>query len=316
MTIEELAAAHPTPWTSIGVPDQMLGCFKRRSITFFTGQTDSTTNVYWLQSRGLSADFRFQQCESDFSRRRCLSEYTRDEIDLLALREGGFAETTWNENVMTWHGWTAFQLHSKWPEPAQVFRIGDCAIELAPSGAYVEDWRFQLSSPGPLIGLQMIDERNVETGEVLHRGGGLIICGRHAAFVRGRAVNLPEGHTLADLIQQNPADSSLLEGVFACDASLATRSGKSGPFTVAYSTDPRREGENLTNLDGFSFDSPSQIVRQRLQEHGLELERVFKADTLCAWFPFRSATSASAEAHSWLRRESGTLLAYVEAMEA
>ncbi len=118
--------------------------------------------------------------------RASLDEFTESELALLVQAEGGTAQTEWNGASMRWLGWQAFQLRDKWPETGCLRRIGDCLIEFAPNDAYVEDWRLQPSSPGPMIGLQLIEERVPATGKVTHRGGALVVCGDHAALVRGR----------------------------------------------------------------------------------------------------------------------------------
>ena len=60
MHLFELANEYaPSPREALraGVPEWALGCFRRRGITFFTGAEDVQTEVIWLQSRGLTADF-------------------------------------------------------------------------------------------------------------------------------------------------------------------------------------------------------------------------------------------------------------------
>ena len=66
MHLYELAAsstasvrgAAPGPAAPQPVPEWALGGFRRRCITFFDGTEDTTTEVLWLQSHGLTADFR------------------------------------------------------------------------------------------------------------------------------------------------------------------------------------------------------------------------------------------------------------------
>jgi hypothetical protein len=315
MTLEELAAKYPTSGKG-SVPASVLGCFRRRSITFYNGTTDSATTVYWLQSRGLSADFRFGPASFRSKGRKHLADYTDSQIKEAALREGGLSQTAWDGQLMKWFDWTAFQVHDKWPEPASLRRVGDCIIEFAPSGAYVEDWRLQSSPPGSLIGLRLIEERKADTGEVLHRGGGLIICGQYGAFVRGRPSPLQGPGVLIEQVRKNIRDRAFLQSVFSCDASFGIRSEQGGSFYVAFSTDPRREGEPLLAMNAFSFDEASQSVLQRTQEGGIAVERTFTVDTLESCVEFSATTPASEEAQSWLSGESETLLAYASTSEA
>ena len=302
MTLDELTrqgiADRP-----LRVPAWTLGCFRRRSITFYTGATDGHTHVLWLQSHGLTADLRLSPGRPALRGRETLDHCGDDELMALAQVEGGLAETAFDRAQMSWSNWTAFQLHDKWPEPALLHRVGDCLIEFAPSGAYVEDWRLQPSAPGPLIGLRLIEERDVARQEVRHRGGGLVLCGEHAALIRGRPAVLPAAERLEDLVRANLTNRDVLRAIFAFETSYAVGN------VVRHSTNPLREGKALLNLDGFSYDGASGLVLQKTVEEGVAIERRFAVDTLRSNFKTEPETSASSEAQDWLARERATLLA-------
>jgi len=290
------------------VPQWALGCFRRRSISFFTGEVDDTTEVLWLQSRGLSADFRrtpgTPHCES----LRALGERSPAELLALARVEGGLARTRWDGQAMHWSDWVSFQTHGKWPEPGRLERVGDCLIEFAPSGAYVEDWRWQPSGVGSLIGLSLLEEKDLESGAVLHRGGGLIVCGRHAAFVRGRAQELPLGPALPDFLQAHPGDAAALGAAFSCDAAFGTASPGQDDFVVTLGTLPWRVGQPLLNLEGFSYPTADGQVLQYLEAEGRPIERRFHVDTLEGEFQGSDATLPSPRARAWLEKERAALL--------
>jgi hypothetical protein len=290
------------------VPAWALGCFRRRSISYFTGEVDDTTEVLWLQSRGLCADFRRAPGTPKCDSLRALGERSPAELLLLARVEGGLARTRWDGQSMHWSDWVSFQTHGKWPEPGRLERVGHCLIEFAPSGAYVEDWRWQPSGTGALIGLSLVEEKDLESGAVLHRGGGLIVCGRHAAFVRGRAQQLPVAQPLPDFLQAHPGDATALSRAFSCDAAFGTTSPGRGDFCVTTSTLPWRVGQPLLNLEGFSYPTAEGEVLQYLEAEGRPLERRFLVDTLEQDFPGRDATEPSAGGRSWLERERAALL--------
>jgi hypothetical protein len=308
---DESAACHREARPA-GVPAWALGCFRRRSITFFTGAEDVQTEVLWLQSRGLTADFRRSPPRLGVPSRAALAERPLAELLALARVEGGLARTRWDGRLMHWSDWDSFQTHAKWPEPGLLTRVGNSLIELAPSGAYVEDWRFQACGSGPLIGLSLLDERDAQTGEVLHRGGGLIVCGRHAAFVRGRPEPLPAGGRLVDYVRDHAGDAAALERVFAFDASYAASASGRDDFTVSASTLPWREGEPLLSLDGFSrLPGEPGLLLQRIEERARLIERRFVIDTLEREFSDMIATDATPAARLWLQEEGDTLLATV-----
>jgi hypothetical protein len=290
------------------VPEWVLGCFRRRSITYYTGLEDASTEVIWLQSRGLTADFRRGLPCVKVASRNALSELGLEDLVALARVEGGLARTRWDGELMHWSDWTALQTHAKWPEPGRLARVGNCMVELAPSGAYVEDWRLQPCRGGPLIGLELIEERDASDGTLLHRGGGLIVCGEHAGFVRGRPEPLPEGERVEDFVRAHAGDATSLARAFALDASYGTTAAVRDAFTVTFSTCPWREGEQLLSLDGFEV-LPDGLLAQRVEEAGRRLERHFRIDTLEREFSAELATSATLGTKRWFEREVSATLA-------
>jgi hypothetical protein len=292
---------------ALAVPGWALGCFRRRCITFFDGSEDTTTEVLWLQSHGSTADFRRRGSAPRVESLADVERLSEPERVALARVEGGIARTHWDGRHMTWTGWDAFQNHARWPEPGRLERVGHCLVEHAPSGAYVEDWRVEPCGTGPLIGLRLIDERERESGALLHRGGGLVVCGQRAAFVRGRPAPLPEGERLEDLVRGANATPEQLAAVFSCDAAFAEARGD--VFRVTHATLPWREGRVLVCLEGFEHDRerPGHVV-QRANEDGRELERRFVIDTLLPAFEVDPATPVTPEGAAWLAREREALL--------
>jgi len=254
MTLFELAERHPVMPDS-AVPEWTMGCFRRRSITFFSGETDTETQVYWLQSGRLCADFRF---------------------GLPGQVEVGVAHATWDGRQMRWSEWTALADRDKWPEPADLRRVGNSLMEFAPSGAYVEDWRLQPHESGLLAGLRLVDEQDAETGQIRHTGGGLLVCGQHIALVCG-----------------GPQFS----------AAYGIRESTGDVATVL-----RFDGADPGwSLDGFEL-SPEGVV-QSLVRNGRSVKRRYTIDTLIPGFSFPIATPVTDSGRQWLRDESVTLLA-------
>ncbi|HYQ15017.1 MAG TPA: hypothetical protein VEQ58_04655 [Polyangiaceae bacterium] len=315
MELLELCSLQSTSPASGRVPPWTLGCFRRRSITFFNGESDDTTQVFWLQSRGLTADLRLAAERPRPESRELLAQLSLAELSKLAEAEGGVSPTRFEPDAvsgvelsgtMHWPDWTAFQLHAKWPEPGNLRRVGDCLIEYAPSGAYVEDWRLQTSGDGPLVGLSLLDERDATSGAVLHRGGGLVVAGDHALFVRGRAESLPAAARLSDLLERAAREPKLLDLVFGFEASYARRDS-AGRYVITASTLPWREGKPLLSLGGFAVHDG--VVTQKARENGRGIERRFQIDTLEPSYEDWLATPATAAAVSWLGSEATLLRA-------
>ena len=314
MELLELCSLHGTMPPSGGVPVWTLGCFRRRSITFFNGDSDDATLVLWLQSRGLTGDLRLAADRPKPLSREALADLSLAELLRLAEAEGGISPTRFEaaavsgvelSGTMHWPDWTAFQVHDKWPEPGELRRVGDCLLEYAPSGAYVEDWRLQASGDGPLIGLTLLEERDAKSGQVTHRGGGLVIAGEHAIFVRGRAEALPAAARLSDLLERAASEPRLLDSIFGFEASYARRDG-SGRYVVKASTLPWREGRPLLALGGFTLEDG--FVVQKAREKERAVERRFRVDTLESSYEDWLATPATSRAVAWLAAEEQTLL--------
>jgi hypothetical protein len=308
MHLYELTSLDLNP-SGPSVPEWALGCFRRRSITFFTGAEDTTTEVLWLQSRGLTVDFRRPRGTPRRASAARFSELSLDELLSLSHVEAGVAHTEYDGELMRWSEWTSFQTHPRWPEPGRMSRVGNCMIEIAPSGAYVEDWRLEPSGEGPLIGLFLLEEREARSGRVRHRGGGLLVCGRHAAFVRGRPEPAAEGERLEDFVRRHAHDSLALEHAFAFDAAYGTSPAPGKGFEVSLATLPWREGQTLLSMEGFSVERELGLVVQRVEEDGVALERRFRVDTLQAEHGVVPSTQGSAAAALWLEQERDLLLA-------
>jgi hypothetical protein len=312
MTLTELIAKHGRK-AEHGVPDWMLGFWKRYSISFANGMTDLHTHVCWVQSRNFTIDLRLP-LEKDQPPAKPLQDYSPDELQALANYEGWTALSDWDGNALSWRDTEAsFQLHNRWPEPAFLRRTGNCMIEHCPSNIYVEDWRLQTSEPGVLIGLQLIEERELASGRVRHKGGGLIVCGDYAALTLGRAVTVGSEKSLKQLVAEAGRDTQRLQSLFNFETSVAISSPSHG-YRVMLSTRPERLGDALFSADGFEFIEEAQQVRQRFMADGIACERIFEIDTLEAYVAYPLATPITPAAEVWFEKEAPTLRRYLEVL--
>lgn len=218
----------------------------------------------------------------------------------------------------------ALQVHNRWTEPAILKRVGNCMVEFCPSDAYVEDWRVQPTSAGPLVGLRLLEERELATGKLWHKGGGLIVCGEYAGLVLGRAeaINKPSAEaTLTEMVAAAKLDKNSLNQLFNFETTFAKGSLENG-FKVALTTKANRLGHTIFPLDG--FEAPTKyrhatlgeidIIRQTLTIAGIACERLFTIDTIEAHVDFSQSTSISKDTADWFERESATLLRYTETL--
>lgn len=339
MNLSDLLTRHA--WRApLGVPDWMIGWFKRYSISFADGLTDVYTHVCWLQSRNFTIDLRLPRraeqappSQGEALRRQDLLAIDPDTWRRWADFEGWKAPSTWDGQRLSWHTPDAsLQWHDRWPEPAILHRVGQCMVEFCDSGAYVEDWRLQPSAPGPLVGLHLLCERDADTGLIRHLGGGWIVCGDHAALVLGRPGTCPRpqpGRMLRDhvaaLCNQGPEAHAELGALFDFEASVASWDGVA--HRVQWSTRPERVGEVLCPTEGFTWcghptdSAPPEIpvpphlkglplVSQELKIEGRPVIRHFAVDTLEPELGYGLTTPCSAGSQAWLEREGQTLRRY------
>ncbi|MDM0047393.1 hypothetical protein [Variovorax sp. J22R115] len=309
--LAELIEKHARP-AMHRVPEWMMGLYRRHIIAFADGTSDIETQVFWLQSRNFSIDLRMPRQADHVAQAKPLAAYTREELAVLAQYEGWVAQSVWDGEQLVWRDPTAFQLHDRWPEPAPLRRVGNCMIEFAPSGAYVEDWRLLPSAPGPLVGLRLIDERELGSARVLHRGGGLIVSGDHAGLVLGRAEAPVVSAPLRRHVLAATGNAEVLGPLMNFEASIAHGSMREG-FRVTHSTCPGRIGQTAFQLDNFSLEADGTVT-QVVSCDGLVTRRHFTVDTLepnCTW-PL--ATPQTRAASEWKAAEQATLDRYAHAL--
>lgn len=309
MNLLQLAARYPQRAEG-GVPDWMLGHFRRRTISFADGRSDERTQVHWLQSRTFTIDLRLPDAPALSP--RAWHDYDAAELRVLANHEGWLADSVWENGYLSWRGGVSLQLHNRWPEPAQLQRIGNCMIEFGTTGAYVEDWRLQASS-GPLIGLRLLEECDAQSGQVLHCGGGLILCGEQLAWVQGRAVEPGESALqLRERAERAQGDGETLAALFDCETSLAY-ADQQGRYQVALSTMPARVGQ-MVSLEGFELPGAGRVCQHLQRPDGRAVVRTFIIDTLEPGWCAELATPTTDEAQRWFAAESETLSRYLEVL--
>jgi hypothetical protein len=305
MTLEEIAQAigqHVPP----GVPAWVHGTFKRRSITFATGLEDARTLVIWVQSHRATGDIRIHPGRPKIAASDRLEDMDRATLEVLASVEGGFAETAWQDGLMSWDNWIGFQPYNKYPEPGILRRTGDCMIEFAPSGIYVEDWRYMASATGLLGALKLIAEIDA-TGTTRARNGGFVFGGQHAILVLGRRVPLPDGVPAQKFVRTSEDPLAAVRQVLDCSVDYAADDGKG--FHVTASTDPWREGRRLGLTSCFEQSPDPDVLVERVKDEPGIVSRLWRIDSLASGVTFPLATPAEPESLRWLQGEADTLIA-------
>lgn len=282
MNLAELLEALPiTDLDDLAFPRRLLGAFRRKSITFCDGTTDEQTVVYWFQSRSFTIDLRLPDAAAT----------------PVCLRQGWVGSTLWDQATaqLSWTIDRSYQPHNQWPEPASLSFIGNCVLEFAPSGAYVEDWR-QQSSRGTLLGLRLSSMTDARTGQILPMEGGLILAGEHAAYAQSRLPALDDALRSAASLEQ-----ALTEGITERDIESYEVSVAIDGDLLTHSTRPERLGHAIAAGD-FHLDSDGFITLSKTIDGRPYLLR-FSLDLHLPDFVFDCRTTSSPEALEWMARE-------------
>jgi len=305
MTLEEIVAGIG-PRIASGVPTWAHGTFKRRSITFATGLEDTRTFVAWVQSHRMTGDIRIHPGRPKIMATDRLEDMDRETLSVLASVEGGLAETAWQDGLMSWENWIGFQPYNKYPEPGILRRTGDCMIEFAPSGIYVEEWRYLPSAAGPLGALHLIAEID-NTGTTRARNGGFVFAGRHAVLVLGRRTPLPDGVPAQAFVRTSDDPLAAARQVLECSVDFGVDDGRG--LYIAASTDPWREGRRLEIASRLEPSPDRDVLVEKVEDEAGIVSRLWRIDSLQGAVAFPLPTPAEAESLRWLQGEADTLIA-------
>lgn len=238
--VEETATGRRT------VPEQLIGCWKRHSISFPDGSVDRETKVIWLQTASGVADIRVPATRPDLRHRGGLANCDKDELLALAEQDCFCATTLFNpmSTPLPLAFWPTsldllrFQPVVSFPEPGWLEwkSEGTVMMEYAPSGAYEEDWRLLETEPNFAINL-------VKPGD----GGTdcLYVTGKHAVRARSRRGSIAQKRPLADIARGLGNNLDALREILDCEFSYARREPVSDAFTIELSTFPWLEGQRI-----------------------------------------------------------------------
>ena len=300
MRLDELTLDHPAPPGRF-IRDDMLGCWVRRCITYANGVEDTKTFVVWVQSHGMTGDLRIPVNRPRLSPDTMLGDLGPETLALLATVEGGTAETRFDGRLMAWGDWLSYQPYAKWPEPAEIKRVGTAMLEFAPSGVYVEDWRLQPSASGATAGLHLVSE-TLKDGTTRPRAGGLVLAGDHAIVYLDRLTPLPADGKAQDYVRAAADPLDAYAQADACKVYYLRRD--EGAFLIAASTDSFAEGVISTLLDDFAL-GPEGHLTQTVSADPEVAGRLWRIDSFAAAaFPPATPTTRL----DWLMGEADTLL--------
>jgi len=228
--------AAPLPWWVIGV-------WQRDWIRRANQPPDASKMVRWLQTPSAFGDLRIPVGRPGIAA-RSVEELTDQEINALA-RQSGFTGTTSVRGMnATWTHEIDFQP----PAGADVGRIErrdpTTIWEHDPHGSYVESWTRLDSGGDRFLVMRASAPRRM-----------LLIAGARFYYARDRALALPPGDSLVDVVAR--ADRATRLKYVDCELSFGTVSG----WRIERSTLPWREGARLEVVDQINVEGNRVLVR-------------------------------------------------------
>jgi len=247
------------------VPDWAIGCMDREYIILDGGAKDPSIAI-WLQTESQYFDLRIRHDRPDFSSRTSLTDFSRDELMLLAHQSGDTGICTIEDSVATWSGWGGrFGFFSEdvaiFPDDGRLEPKGEVIYEYETpksSVPYEEAWVRQPHADGSIAHLTL--RANAQPDEVL---GVLLVVGRHAGYVE-KATSDSRASLEAQL-KQAAGDLDQMRAILDCEASYAVSAREGAPYVVRHSNLPFREGAELDvpKLDRETLERKQNLPSQR-----------------------------------------------------
>ena len=209
------------------------GLWRRRLIAWQAGETDTTTEVYWLQGPKLYADLRIPHGRPPCSA-SCLRELDSAMLGFLARQEGFFGHLDVGGSIAHWHRAFDYQPDTGRQDRGRLAFEGGVLVEHGVEAPYIEHWVREPRS-GDVMALSL-------TADAPSRTGCLIVAGEAFMFARSRGTKLPPGADLAECVQ---AAGSLqaAQDLFDCEISFGRVDGHE--WRIERSSLPFREGRSL-----------------------------------------------------------------------
>lgn len=214
------------------VPDAYLGVWKR-TLLRTPRIEDTTTQVYWMQTRSWHADIRMPANRPDCMGKSSLDQLTRDELFGLA-RQQGFSGTTEVEgNICRWLRRFDFQPPSGANDIGRMeFETPDRVFEYGVEAEYFEIWERLPDSVGGDFAVRLSQDPYVL----------LLGTGRFRMRVRPRRVPLDTAPGLSALAVARPR--TVVRDLLDFEISFGSLRGADA-WRIDHSTLPWREGLDL-----------------------------------------------------------------------
>ncbi len=220
--------------------DDLRGLWRRSLLAYPDGFRDTTTQVHWLQGLRLYADLRQSEIRPSFAGVGCLRDLRAAHIAWLSRQEAFAGHLVRAGDSFEWRRHLDYQPPSNTIDAGRLWLEDGMMKEEGRDIPYIEHWHREPTRAGPVAGLQL---RDAVTGAP----GAVVVVGDAFMYARGRAVDLPAGTRLHDLVA-DAGDLRAAQDLLDCEVSYGIRRGDT--WTVKGSTLPYKEGRPLALTGG------------------------------------------------------------------
>lgn len=233
------AAPHPAV-AAVTVP---TGAWQRDWIRRHGGALDARIAVRYVQTPSVFGDLRIPGDRPDVSPAASFAELSEDQLAALARQDGFAGVTTVDGADATWHHEIDFQPAGEGADIGRIEPAGDGRMfEHALDDSYVESWS-ALDRGDGFLAVRV--ERAGRVDQLL------AVAGEHFVYARARAVALPPGDSLAELIARTHPPRDTLIAYLDCEISYGTTRG----WQIERSTLPWQQGKRFAFVDRIAIDA-------------------------------------------------------------
>ena len=217
------------------------GVWRRNSMHEESGLIDDTTQVFWVQTPTLFADFRIPADRPDTAGKTSLADYDDNELLQLAHQEGFAGSLRVDGQICRWQRSIDYQPVQPWLDEAAMFREGDKLIEIGIHDNYLENYTLVDDGDSRFLALNCPEDRRP-----------LVVIGSRFLFARDRTLDLPDGAELTYLVAE--AEPEKKRALLDCEFSLGQGLDGDDSWRINLSTLPFREGQPLFVASSWRFD--------------------------------------------------------------
>ncbi|HEX7835955.1 MAG TPA: hypothetical protein VF469_00760 [Kofleriaceae bacterium] len=220
------------------------GAWQRDWIRRHGGAPDARVAVRYVQTPSVFGDLRIPGDRPDVSPAASLADLDDDQLAALAEQNGFAGVTTADGAHATWHHEIDFQPAGDGTDIGRIEPAGDGRMfEHALDDSYVESWSSLDRGGGGFFAARV--ERAGRTDQLL------AVAGEHFIYARARAVALPPGDSLAELIARTHPPRDTLLAYLDCEISYGTTRG----WQIERSTLPWLQSQRLAFADRIAIDA-------------------------------------------------------------